>query len=89
MRGLFLVLPIFVLAIAAGGCAAQNEQQAQESEAAAAKAQQAAEHAEQSAAQAQAAADKATELRARMIERIGSDGVSVGGDAVAIFATPA
>jgi hypothetical protein len=35
------------------------------------------------------AADKATELRARMIERIGSDGVSVGGDAVAIFATPA
>ena len=32
--------------------------------------------------------DKATELRARLIERIGSDGVSVGGDAVAIFATP-
>jgi SAM-dependent methyltransferase len=34
------------------------------------------------------AADKAAELRARMIERIGSVGVSVGGDAVAIFATP-
>jgi SAM-dependent methyltransferase len=32
--------------------------------------------------------DKATELRARMIERIGSDGVSVGGDAAAILATP-
>ena len=32
--------------------------------------------------------DQATELRARLIERIGSDGVSVGGDAVAIFATP-
>jgi len=32
--------------------------------------------------------DKATELRARLIERIGSDGVSVGGDAVAIIATP-
>ncbi len=34
------------------------------------------------------AADKATELRARLIERIGSRGVSVGGDAVAILATP-
>jgi SAM-dependent methyltransferase len=34
------------------------------------------------------AADKATDLRARLIERIGSVGVSVGGDAVAIFATP-
>jgi len=34
------------------------------------------------------AEDKATELRARLIERIGPAGVSVGGDAVAIFATP-
>jgi SAM-dependent methyltransferase len=34
------------------------------------------------------AADKATDLRARLIERIGSVGVSVGRDAVAIFATP-
>jgi SAM-dependent methyltransferase len=34
------------------------------------------------------AADKATELRSRLIERIGSVGVSVGGDAVAILATP-
>jgi SAM-dependent methyltransferase len=34
-------------------------------------------------------ADKADELRARLIERIGPAGVSVGGDAVAIFATPA
>lgn len=34
------------------------------------------------------AADKANELRARLIERIGPAGVSVGGDAVAIFATP-
>jgi SAM-dependent methyltransferase len=34
------------------------------------------------------AADKATDLRARLIERIGSAGVTVGGDAVAIFATP-
>ena len=34
------------------------------------------------------AADKATDLRARLIERIGSAGVSVGGDAVAVFATP-
>jgi hypothetical protein len=34
------------------------------------------------------AADKATELRSRLIERIGPAGVSVGGDAVAIFATP-
>jgi SAM-dependent methyltransferase len=34
-------------------------------------------------------ADKAEELRARLIERIGPAGVSVGGDAVAIFATPA
>jgi SAM-dependent methyltransferase len=34
------------------------------------------------------AEDKAPELRARLIERIGSAGVSVGGDAVAIFATP-
>jgi SAM-dependent methyltransferase len=33
--------------------------------------------------------DKAAELRTRLIERIGSAGVSVGGDAVAIFATPA
>jgi SAM-dependent methyltransferase len=33
-------------------------------------------------------ADKATELRARLIERIGDAGVSVGGDAVAILATP-
>lgn len=32
--------------------------------------------------------DKATELRARLIRRIGSDGVSVGGAAMAIFATP-
>ncbi|OBK35504.1 ubiquinone/menaquinone biosynthesis protein [Mycobacterium sp. 1245111.1] len=32
--------------------------------------------------------DKAPELRARLIERIGPAGVSVGGDAVAIFATP-
>jgi SAM-dependent methyltransferase len=32
--------------------------------------------------------DKADELRARLIERIGAAGVSVGGDAVAIFATP-
>jgi SAM-dependent methyltransferase len=35
------------------------------------------------------AEDKAPELRARLIERIGPAGVSVGGDAVAIFATPA
>ncbi len=35
------------------------------------------------------AEDRAAELRARLIERIGSSGVSVGGDAVAIFATPA
>lgn len=34
-------------------------------------------------------ADKAPELRTRLIERIGPPGVSVGGDAVAIFATPA
>ena len=34
------------------------------------------------------AADKAAELRARLIERIGPAGVSVGGDAVAILATP-
>jgi SAM-dependent methyltransferase len=34
-------------------------------------------------------AEKADELRARLIERIGPAGVSVGGDAVAIFATPA
>jgi SAM-dependent methyltransferase len=34
-------------------------------------------------------ADKAEELRARLIDRIGPAGVSVGGDAVAIFATPA
>jgi SAM-dependent methyltransferase len=33
-------------------------------------------------------ADKATELRARLVEFIGPAGVSVGGDAVAIFATP-
>jgi SAM-dependent methyltransferase len=35
------------------------------------------------------AADKASELRARLIERIGSEGVAVGGDAVAILGTPA
>ncbi|MGC2676533.1 MAG: ubiquinone/menaquinone biosynthesis protein, partial [Mycobacterium sp.] len=35
------------------------------------------------------AADKAAELRARLVDRIGSAGVSVGGDAVAILATPA
>jgi SAM-dependent methyltransferase len=35
------------------------------------------------------AADKATDLRARLADRIGSAGVSVGGDAVAILATPA
>jgi SAM-dependent methyltransferase len=35
------------------------------------------------------AADKATELRARLVERIGANGVSVGGDAVAILAVPA
>jgi SAM-dependent methyltransferase len=34
------------------------------------------------------AADKANELRSRLIERIGPPGVSVGGDAVGIFATP-
>jgi SAM-dependent methyltransferase len=34
------------------------------------------------------AADKAAELRTRLIERIGPAGVSVGGDAVAIIATP-
>jgi SAM-dependent methyltransferase len=34
------------------------------------------------------AADKATELRARMAELIGPSGVSVGGDALAILATP-
>ena len=34
-------------------------------------------------------ADKASELRARLIERIGSMGVAVGGDAVSILATPA
>lgn len=34
-------------------------------------------------------ADKVPELRARLIDRIGSAGVAVGGDAVAIFATPA
>jgi SAM-dependent methyltransferase len=34
------------------------------------------------------AADKASELRARLIDRIGSAGVAVGGDAVAILATP-
>jgi SAM-dependent methyltransferase len=33
--------------------------------------------------------DKATELRARLAERIGPDGVSVGGEALAILATPA
>jgi SAM-dependent methyltransferase len=33
-------------------------------------------------------ADKATELRARLAERIGPAGVSVGGDAVAILCTP-
>jgi SAM-dependent methyltransferase len=35
------------------------------------------------------AEDKVPELRARLIERIGPAGVSVGGDAVAIFAVPA
>jgi SAM-dependent methyltransferase len=35
------------------------------------------------------AADQASELRTRLVERIGSEGVSVGGDAVAILATPA
>ena len=35
------------------------------------------------------AEDKAPELRTRLIERIGPAGVSVGGDAVAIFAKPA
>jgi SAM-dependent methyltransferase len=34
-------------------------------------------------------ADMKTELRARLVERIGPAGVSVGGDAVAILATPA
>jgi SAM-dependent methyltransferase len=34
------------------------------------------------------ARDKADELRARLIDRIGPAGVSVGGDAVAILATP-
>ncbi|WIM86837.1 ubiquinone/menaquinone biosynthesis protein [Candidatus Mycobacterium wuenschmannii] len=34
------------------------------------------------------AEDRAPELRARLIERIGPAGVSVGGDAVGIFATP-
>jgi len=34
------------------------------------------------------AADKAAELRSRLIEHIGPAGVSVGGDAVGIFATP-
>ncbi len=34
-------------------------------------------------------ADKASELRTRLIDRIGSAGVAVGGDAVAILATPA
>jgi SAM-dependent methyltransferase len=33
-------------------------------------------------------AEKATELRARLAERIGPAGVSVGGDAVAILCTP-
>jgi SAM-dependent methyltransferase len=35
------------------------------------------------------AADKAAELRTRLVERIGPAGVAVGGDAVAILATPA
>jgi SAM-dependent methyltransferase len=35
------------------------------------------------------AADKAAEVRERLVERIGPAGVSVGGDAVAILATPA
>lgn len=34
------------------------------------------------------AADQATELRARLVERIGSAGVAVGGDAMAILGTP-
>jgi SAM-dependent methyltransferase len=34
------------------------------------------------------AADKASELRVRLAERIGAAGVSVGGDALAILATP-
>jgi SAM-dependent methyltransferase len=33
-------------------------------------------------------ADKADELRARLIDRIGSQGVSVGGDAIALLAAP-
>jgi hypothetical protein len=33
-------------------------------------------------------ADHAAELRARLADRIGSDGVSVGGESVAIIATP-
>jgi hypothetical protein len=33
-------------------------------------------------------ADKASELRARLIERIGSAGVAVGGHAMALLATP-
>jgi SAM-dependent methyltransferase len=35
------------------------------------------------------AADKVAEVRERLVERIGPAGVSVGGDAVAILATPA
>ena len=34
------------------------------------------------------AADKATELRSKMADLIGPSGVSVGGDALAILATP-
>jgi SAM-dependent methyltransferase len=35
------------------------------------------------------AAERAAELRARLADRIGPDGVTVGGDALAIIATPA
>ena len=65
MRKPLFALPVLILAIAVGGCASHNEQQAEQAEAAAAKAQQAAEHAEQSANQAQIAADKATEAADR------------------------
>ncbi|MDT5017058.1 MAG: hypothetical protein QOD39_3218, partial [Mycobacterium sp.] len=34
------------------------------------------------------AAEHASELRTRLAERIGADGVSVGGDTVLILATP-
>jgi uncharacterized protein YceK len=71
MRRLFLVLPVLALAIAIEGCgSSRNEQQAQQSEAAAAKAQQAAEQAEQDAAKAQVAADKATEAANRATKAV-------------------